>query len=73
MTLERSSIVVEQKITSPASSTLDRRRVNNISSLIFDTVRQSRKNERTNESRLLSSDRKTTVKSTIARGPTMDR
>lgn len=49
MTLERSSIVVEQKITSPASSTLDRRRVNNISSLIFDTVRQSRKNERTNE------------------------
>lgn len=49
MTLERSSIVVEQKITSLASSTLDRRRVNNISSLIFDTVRQSRKNERTNE------------------------
>lgn len=47
MTLEHSSIVVEQKITS--SSTLDRRRVNNISSLIFDTVRQSRKNERTNE------------------------
>lgn len=53
--------------------TKDRRRANNISSSIFDTVRQSRKNERTNESRLLSSDRKTTVKSTIARGPTMDR
>lgn len=36
-------------------------------------VRVERTNERTNESRLLSSDRKTTVKSTIARGPTMDR
>lgn len=33
----------------------------------------SQSKERTNESRLLSSDRKTTVKSTIARGPTMDR